>query len=300
MVRNALGNYRVVLQTLVVVGALVALRAVLWAVGVEGLAVSPLASSIVAGGIFVMGLVVAGMLSDYRDAERAPTELAGSLYAIMREGEAMHEVWGKPDLPTLRTRLIAIVTALRADINAGDTRAGQAAIEDLSQTFLELEDTDVPANYIVRLRQEQAALRKAVLRIYNIQREQFLPSAHALILTFVVVILTLVLFTNFDGHIESLVTVGFLSFFFLSLLRLLEIIDKPFKVGAERTDDDVSLFLLNEFVVQAQAAAEGVTVVEEIEAQAEEVEEQLVEIEESTDDAADLTERATSRLAPDE
>jgi hypothetical protein len=138
-----------------------------------------------------------------------------------------------------------------------------------------------------------------VLRVYNIQREQFLPSAHALILTFVVVILTLVLFTNFDGHLESLVTVGFLSFFFLSLLRLLEIIDKPFKVGAERTDDDVSLFLLNEFVVQAQAAAEGVTVVEEIEAQAEEVEDQLVEIEESTDDATDLTERATSRLAPE-
>ena len=73
------------------------------------------------------------------------------------------------------------------------------------------------------------------------------------------------MFTNFDGHLESLVTVGFLSFFFVSLLRLLNVIDKPFKVGTERTDDDVSLFLLNEFVVQAQASERGVSVVDDVE-----------------------------------
>jgi hypothetical protein len=69
----------------------------------------------------------------------------------------------------------------------------------------------------------------------------------------------------------------------------------------ERTEDDVSLFLLNEFVVQAQAAEEGETVVEDVEAQAEEVEEQLIEVEEhATDDAAKAAERGAARLAPDE
>jgi hypothetical protein len=299
MARRALGDYRVVLQTALVVAVLVGIRALLWAAGVEGLAVSPLASSIVAGGIFVMGLVVAGTLSDYKDAERAPTDLASGLYAIMRECEAMSEVWGKPDLAALRTRLIAVVTTLRADIHHGDTRTCQAAVEDLSQTFLELEDSDVPANYVVRLRQEQAGLRKALLRIYRLQREEFLPSAYALILAFVIVILGLVMFTNFDGHIESLVTVGFLSFFFISLLRLLNVIDKPFKVGTERTDDDVSLFLLNEFVLQAQAAEAGVTVVDDIEAQVEEVEEQLIDVEVESTDAVVAAEKATELLAKD-
>jgi hypothetical protein len=56
------------------------------------------------------------------------------------------------------------------------------------------------------------------------------------------------------GLPESLITLGFLSFFFLYLLRLLNVIDTPFKVGQERTDDDVSLFLLTEFMVHAQAA----------------------------------------------
>ena len=196
MIERIFTSDRVAFETAVIVAVLLAIRAVLWAVGIEGMSVSPLASSIVAGGVFVMGLVVAGTLSDYKDAERAPTDLAAGLYAILREGESMNAVWGTPSLRALRQRLIAVVVTLRADINAGNTRDCQAAIEDLSQTFLELENTDVPANYIVRLRQEQAGLRKALLRVYHIQREEFLPSAYAMIVSLIVVILGVVLFTD--------------------------------------------------------------------------------------------------------
>jgi hypothetical protein len=280
-----LSDYRVAIEATVVVAILVAIRAVLWGLAVEGLDVSPLASSIVAGGVFVMGLVVAGTLSDYRDAERAPTDL----YAILRECESMHAAWGIVNLPTLRQRLIAIVITLRTDINAGNTRECQVAIEDLSQSFLELENTDIPANYIVRLRKEQAGLRKSLLRVYHIQREEFLPSAMAMIISLVVVILGVVMFTNMGGFAESLVTLGFLSFFFLYLLRLLKVIDRPFKAGHERTDDDVSLFLLNEFVLRAQAGEAEKELEGDIEAQAEELEQQLSEIEAEAE-AADAEE----------
>ena len=95
MVRKLFGNYRVAIETVVIVAVLVAIRAVLWSLGLEGISTSPLTSSIVAG-VFVMGLVVAGALSDYRDAERAPTDLAAGLYAFLREGESFNKVWGKP------------------------------------------------------------------------------------------------------------------------------------------------------------------------------------------------------------
>jgi hypothetical protein len=286
--------------TMAIVVVLVAIRAVLWELGVEGLTPTAVSAGIITGGIFVMGLVVAGTLSDYRDAERAPTALAGGLYSILRETESMHAVWGTPDVSELRRKLIAVVTSLRADIDAGDTRTCQAAIEDLSETFEELDKSDVPANYIVRLRATQAGLRESLLRVYNLQREEFLPSAYAMIVAFVSLILVVLMFTNFDGLAESLVTVGFLSFFFLALLRLLNIISTPFKVGMERTDDDVSLFLLHEFVVHAQASEEGETVVEDIEAQAEEIEEQLIEVEEDAEGAAESAEEATARLTADD
>jgi hypothetical protein len=241
------------------VAVLVAIRAVLWALGIEGIQPTALASSIIGGGIFVMALVIAGTLSDYKDAERAPTDLAAGLYAILRESESMNRIWGAPDLRRLRERLIGVVDALRRDIGAGTTRDCQQAIEDLSESFHELDESDAPANYVVRLRAEQSGLRKSALRIYHIQREEFLPSAYAMIVSFVVLILTLLMFTKIEGQVETLVTLAFLSFFFLYLLRLLNVINKPFKVGHERGDDDVSLFLLYEFVVHARTGATDLT-----------------------------------------
>ena len=113
-------------------------------------------------------------------------------------------------------------------------------------------------------------------------------------------LLSLLMVTNFGGLPESLVAIGFLSFFFLSLLQLLNMIGTPLKPGVKRTVDDVSLFLLNEFVVQAQASEVGETVVEDIETQAEDVEEQLVEMEEQVTDAARAAKHTASRLARDE
>jgi hypothetical protein len=81
---------------LAIVALLVGIRAVLWELGVEGLAATAVSSGIIAGGIFVMGLVVAGTLSDYRDAERAPTDIASGLYSILREARPCTPSGGCP------------------------------------------------------------------------------------------------------------------------------------------------------------------------------------------------------------
>jgi len=73
-----------------------------------------------------------------------------------------------------------------------------------------------------------------------------LPSVHAMIVSFVILIVALLMFAKIENEVVTLVTLAFLSFFFLYLLRLLNIINKPFKVGQERGNDDVSLFLLYE------------------------------------------------------
>jgi hypothetical protein len=64
------GNLRIAGQTVIIVAVLIALRAVLWELGVEGMSATAVSGGIITAGVFVMGLVVAGTLSDYRDAER--------------------------------------------------------------------------------------------------------------------------------------------------------------------------------------------------------------------------------------
>lgn len=73
------------------------------------------------------------------------------------------------------------------------------------------------------------------------------PSAHLLIESIVVIIIIALSFMEIEPTYEAVIILGFISFFFISLLRLLRIMDRPFHVE-EHTSDDVSLFLLRGFV----------------------------------------------------
>jgi hypothetical protein len=55
---------------------------------------------------------------------------------------------------------------------------------------------EVPANYIVRLRGEQGAIRKSVLRVYHVQRTEFLPTAYVLSTAIIALIIAVALFTD--------------------------------------------------------------------------------------------------------
>ncbi len=83
--------------------------------------------------------------------------------------------------------------------------------------------------------------------MYHVQRTEFLPSAYLLIQAIVVIIITVLAFMEIEPTYEAVIILAFISFFFISLLWLLRIMDRPFHVE-ELTDDDVSLFLLRSFL----------------------------------------------------
>lgn len=237
---------RVALEAGLVILVLVLVKLLLEALSLEFIDLSPLYTSIVAGGIFVIGLIVAGTLADYKESEKMPAEITAALENIHEDCRSIRETMPDFDLDRIRRSLSGIVAALRKDLADPASRTCLDAINDLSPSFLELERLGVPPNYIVRLRTEQGTVRKNVLRIYHIQRIEFLPSAYLLIQTIVILIIAALEFTKIDPIYQAVVLLAFISYFFIYLLRLLKIIDTPFRVD-ERTMDDVSLFLLNEF-----------------------------------------------------
>jgi hypothetical protein len=234
--------------------AIVLAKLLVHELGWEFISLSSIYTSAVAGGIFVIGLIVAGTLSDYKEADKVPAEISAALENIYRDCVAIKETLAAFDLERLRERLLAIVSTFRADLSTPDGRSCLAAIEKLSPSFLELERIEVPANYIVRLRGEQGVIRKVVLRVYHVQRTEFLPSAYILVTTLVALIIAVALFTDIGPLDDSLPIVAFISFFFIYLVRLLKVLDTPFRID-ERTMDDVSLFLLREFAQRASADA---------------------------------------------
>ena len=247
MLRTRFLRWRVVGQTGLIVLGIVVAKLAISAFSLEFISISPLFTSVLAGGVFVLGLIVAGTLADYKEAERVPAEITAALTNIHDDAAAFKEAFPDLDLERLEDTLFRIVAAFHHDL--GDDRSTETleAVDDLNASFLEFDRIGVPATYTSRLRGEQGALRRSVLRVYHVQRTEFLPSAYLLIQSIVVIIITVLAFMEIEPTYEAVIILAFISFFFISLLRLLHIMDRPFHVD-ERTDDDVSLFLLRRFV----------------------------------------------------
>src|SRR6185436_19508894 len=247
MLRARFLRWRVVGQTGLIVLGIVAAKLAISAFSLEFISISPLFTS-------VLGLIVAGTLSDYKEAERVPAELTAALTNIHDDAAAFKQAFPDLDLERLEDNLVRIVGAFQHDL--GDDRSTQAldAIDELNVSFLDFDRIGVPATYTSRLRAEQGVLRRSVLRVYHVQRTEFLPSAYLLIQSIVVIIITVLAFMEIEPTYEAVIILGFISFFFISLLWLLRIMDRPFHVE-ERTDDDVSLFLLRSFVDRLNGSA---------------------------------------------
>lgn len=238
-------KYRLLLETALLVLAVVGVKLFIERFSLEFINISPLFTSVIAGGIFIISIILSGTIADYKESEKLPTEMSSAVESIYQEGLYVSRSHKDFNLKRLRTSLVSILTSFKTDLEAHNSRAALAPLANLSDSFLEMEKLGVPPNYIVRLKQEQSIIRKSIMRIYHIQRINFLPSAQILAQTIVILIVSLLIFTRVEPFIDGMVLVAFISYIFIFLLRVLRVIDKPFRVD-EYSMDDVSLFLLRE------------------------------------------------------
>lgn len=237
-------RYRILEQTLALVGLVVAAKVGLHTLGWEFVAVSPLHASIVAGGIFILSVFLAGILPDYKEAERLPTEFAATVDSMFDDGVAISRTNPEFDSAGLRESLTSTLRALRSDILEGK-RSAYAEIREITMALSDMERVNVPPNFITKLKQEQASLVKLLLRLYYIQRINFIPSAYYLVVSTAVTVIAILLVTNLEPFNASVASLALVAFVFLYLMRLIEIAETPFRANGT-TRDDVSLFVVEE------------------------------------------------------
>jgi hypothetical protein len=238
---------KVALRTAIIVPFLLAMRFAVEELDWQFVTPGPLLTAVVSGGIFVVALVVAGTLTDYKESERVPAEMVAALLSIHTDGRAFRKEKPQFDLAGLERRLRAVVRTFKADLEQPGARSCIDAVNALSESFADMDRLEVVATYISRLRGEQAAIRKSVLRVYHIQQTEFVPSAYTLIWTILVLAVVLLTFTISEGKTEAYVLLAAIYFFLLYLAQLLKILDTPFQ-PRKHTNDDVDLFLLDDFV----------------------------------------------------
>ncbi len=244
-------RFRLFFNVTAIVASLILVKMAVHAFHFEMLALDTLLSSVVASAIFLIGFLLTGLLPDYKEAERLPAEIRAALEAIHDDVVSFAQLAPNVDVKRLQDVLSGIVAALFEGLGPDGAHThlekAIAQADKLAPYFTQLERLGMPPNYIVRLRSEQAGLRKSLYRIYYIQKMEFVPSIHVLIQTLVFAVLLLLLLLKTDGSIGTSIVFGFISYMFVYALHLITVFEKPFRQG-DHSADDVSLFLLGDFV----------------------------------------------------
>lgn len=228
--------------------------------GLELLELNSLFTSGIGGAIFIIGFLLSSILADYKEAERIPADIRMSIEAI--DGDLGTFGSEKPDFDVTESRsiLVATIEKLRAGLGHESGHKNIPPVLDeiarLTPIFGRLEGMGMAANFVVRLRASQDVLRRSVLRVYQIQRVEFVPSVHVLVQTLVFSILALMLLLKTEGDPASAILFGFISYMFVYALYLIRLLEQPFAKGHESVDD-VSFFLLDELEERLREALDG-------------------------------------------
>jgi hypothetical protein len=218
--------------------------------GLEFLQLNALLTSGIGGAIFIIGFLLSGILADYKEAERIPAETRTAMEAINGDLTCFAETKPEFDLGECRRILVNIIGLPKLGLGHANEHKNISPvlgeIDKLTPIFGGLEGMGMASNFVVRLRTAQDALRKNMLRIYHIQKVQFVPSVHVLVQTLVLAIVLMMLFLKTEGAPESAMMFGFISYLFVYALYLVRLLEQPF-AKEHASFDDVSLFLLYEF-----------------------------------------------------
>lgn len=216
----------------------------------EFVTLSTMLTSAIGGAIFIIGFLLSGVLSDYKESERLPADIRVALEAIHDDAVCFAEKYPDFKIGPLRTVLGDILTVLLRGLGHEAAHKGLRPaileIDKLTPMFAQMDMLDMPANFIVRLRGQQDQLRRCVFRIYHIQSMQFVPSVYILVKTLVAAIVLLLLFLETEGSPGTALIFGFISYMFIYALYLIKTLEQPFHRDHDSLDD-VSLFLLREF-----------------------------------------------------
>lgn len=235
---------RIFIQALIATGIVVAAKYLLHLIGFEPIEQSSLHNSVISSVIFVIGFVLSATIADYKESEKIPALYASTIENMYEDAREIKKTYPKFDLVKFRKDLTDILETFR-DGTRVKRHGARREISELDDTFTEMESAGVPANFIVKLKQQQGLLLNNMFRVNYIQRINVMPSAIVLVRSIVILVLGLLLLTNIDPFYSGLVITGLLAYVLVFMLLLIRIISVPFHPKGT-TQDDVSLFLLDE------------------------------------------------------
>jgi predicted membrane chloride channel (bestrophin family) len=226
--------------------------------GLEVITINPLFSALVASTVFLLGFLLNGVLSDFKESEKLPGEIATSLQTLQLEIAAIPLHHPGSDVAP-HGRAVAelgrqILRWLHRGVSSEQLRLAYARCHALVAEASTLQRSSTLQG---RLMGEMAALLRAIHRIDTIRETSFVPLVYWLALAGITLLCGGLVFAVSEQISEAFFFVCVIAFLLLFLLHLIDDLDNPFGIADADSCEDVSLALLDTVVAELEAATGG-------------------------------------------
>jgi hypothetical protein len=236
------GRWSLTLETIPFVAVIVLIKFVAHYMGYEFLTLNSLYTAIISANIFLIGFLISGTLVDYKESEKLPGDLSASLETMADEGLIIYNNKKSQEAKDYLYKLAQFNKSLIDWFYKTErTESLMRRLRSFNDDFLAFEN-QTQANFIVRMKQEQNAIRKLIIRVHTIRETSFIGTGYAIaeIITFILIVG--LVFIKMDPFYESVFFVSFVSFILVYMIYFIKDMDDPFEYDADSSlDDEVSL-----------------------------------------------------------
>lgn len=198
--------------------------------GLEVMELNALFTSLVAGTIFLIGFLISGVLSDYKESEKIPCEMAASIRTIMDDSYTIYKFKNSETAYQFIEFQKSFVNSLMDWFYKKEsTTSILKKISMMNGFFIEFEKEYVPANYIIKLKNEQNSLRKMLLRVETIRDTNFVSSAYTIVEVMAFVIALGLIIMKIEPFYASLFFTLLVTFLIFYMFFLIKDLDDPFE-----------------------------------------------------------------------
>jgi hypothetical protein len=241
-------RHRLLLRVSAMVVIVVCAKLLVHFLGWEVLSINPLFSGILAANVFLMGFLLSGVLSDFKESERLPGELSACLENLAEEVRSIR--MAKPEANV--GSCLILLAQLGRDILGWFHKKHRTAelfehLNDLTPQFAVMEQW-TQATLVARLKQEQGNLRRTLIRIHTIRETSFVSSGYLLADLITILLCVGLVLVKIEPFYESLFFVSVISYLMIFLLMLIRDLDNPFAYYERYSGEDVSLKPLEDAV----------------------------------------------------
>jgi hypothetical protein len=195
--------------------------------------------SILTGIIFILGFLLAGVVSDYKESEKIPNDLAASLYILWREAKSTFKNFQSPEAAKLMEKIKAFIPMLKFNFFIKGDREIFKLLDEMYEDIVPLEKHIAPPA-VVRLKNEQSNLRKLLSRIEVIKKTDFIPSVFVSLKAICIIFLAVYCLLIAETWWVSVLLITIFTFVIFSIIFLIADMEDPFEYddsGQNRSDE---------------------------------------------------------------